>query len=56
MDRRFVLFYKECGRYEYDWFETENEIKDFVAFYKPDDIHVIHAIEVLDSREIDLTV
>ena len=53
---RFVLFYEECGRYEYDWFETEDEMRDFIALYKSNDIQIVEAIEILSSREIDLTV
>ena len=55
MEKRFVLFYPMESENEWQWFKTEEEMRDFLSFYKTDDIRMAKAIEILNIREIDFT-
>ena len=54
MEKRFVLFYPMESENEWQWFKTEEEMRDFLSFYEIDDIKMAKAIEILNIREIDL--
>ena len=55
MEKRFVLFYPMESENEWQWFKTEEEMRDFLSFYETDGIRMAKAIEILNIREIDLT-
>ena len=53
MDKRFLLTYLSTERrFEYSWFETEKEMKDFILRNNYID-KVIDCIEIKEVREID---
>ena len=53
MNRRFLLtFLCKEGRYEYGWFKTEEEMKDFIScntYIK----EVQNCIEIKEARDVD---
>ena len=53
MDKRFLLTYLSTeGRFEYSWFETEEEMKEFISCNNY--IDAIQAcIEIKGVREVD---
>lgn len=55
MDRNFLLTYitKE-KRLEYGWFESEDELQDFIEENEDDILEINDAIEVCQAREIEL--
>ena len=55
MEKRFVLFYPMESENEWQWFKTEEEMRDFLGFYETGGIKMAKAIEILNIREIDLT-
>ena len=53
MDKRFLLTYLSAeGSFEYSWFETEKEMKDFISCNNYID-EVQDCIEIKESREVD---
>ena len=53
MDKRFlVTFLSTERRFEYTWFETEKEMKDFISYNNYID-EVIDCIEIKEARDID---
>ena len=53
MDKRFLLTYlSDEGRFEYSWFETEKEIKNFISCNNYID-EVQDCIEIKEAREVD---
>ena len=53
MDKRFLLTYLSAeGRFEYRWFETEEELKDFILSNSYID-EVQDCIEIKESREVE---
>ena len=53
MDKRFLLTYLSTERrFEYIWFETEEEMKEFILSNKYID-EVIDCIEIKESRDVD---
>ena len=53
MDKRFLLTYLSTeGRFEYSWFETEEELKDFISCNNYID-EVQDCIEIKEAIEID---
>ena len=53
MDKRFLLTYlSDEGRFEYSWFETEEEIKNFISCNNYID-EFQDCIEIKEAREID---
>ena len=53
MDKRFLLTYLSAeGRFEYSWFETEKEIKNFISYNNYID-EVQDCIEIKEARDID---
>lgn len=55
MEKRFMLFYRIKGAFDLEWFKSEEEMRIFLSVYDPDEILVVKAMEILDSREIELT-
>jgi len=55
-DKRFMLTYSDDGSEVYQWFDTENELIDFVkqAKKKWKKFKVVDAIEIIQSRNIEL--
>lgn len=55
-DNRFMLTYSDDGSEVYEWFQTENELLDFVksAKKKWNTFKVIDAIEIIQCRNIEL--
>ena len=53
MDKRFlVTFLSIEGRFDYWWFETEKEMKDFISYNNYID-EVMDCIEIKEARDID---
>ena len=53
MDKRFLLTYLSAeGRSEYAWFETEEEMKDFISCNNYID-EVMDCIEIKEVRDVD---
>ena len=53
MDKRFLLTYLSTeGRFEYCWFHTEKEMKDFISCNNYID-EVQDSIEIKEAREVD---
>ena len=53
MDKRFLLTYlSDEGIFEYSWFETEKEMKDFISCNNYID-EVQDCIEIKEAREVD---
>ena len=53
MDKRFLLTYLSTERrFEYIWFETEKEMKDFILRNNYID-EVIDCIEIKEARDVD---
>ena len=53
MDKRFLLTYLSTeGRFEYSWFKTEKEMKDFISCNNYID-EVIDCIEIKEARDVD---
>ena len=53
MDKRFLLTYlSDEGRFEYSWFETEEELKDFISCNNYID-EVMDCIEIKEVRDVD---
>ena len=53
MDKRFLLTYLSVeGRFEYAWFETEEEMKEFILSNSYID-EVQDCIEIKEARDID---
>ena len=52
MDKRFLLTYlSDEGRFEYSWFGTEEEMKDFISCNNYID-EVQDCIEIKEAREV----
>lgn len=53
MDNKFLLtYYRKSDQHsDYEWFENEEDLKDFVTFNK-DDLELIEATEVCQAKEI----
>ena len=54
MEKRFVLFYIKEGKDDWGWFESEEEMRDFLSYYDSDELLVVEAIEILNCREIGI--
>ena len=53
MDKKFLVTYLSIeGRFDYCWFETEKEMKDFISCNNYID-GVIDCIEIKESRDVD---
>ena len=53
MDKRFlVTFLSIEGRFDYCWFETEKEMKDFISCNNYID-EVQDCIEIKEARDVD---
>ena len=53
MDKRFLLTYlSDEGRFEYSWFETEEEMKEFILSNSYID-EVQDCIEIKEARDVD---
>ena len=53
MDKRFLLTYLSAeGRFEYNWFETEEEMKDFISCNNYID-EIQDCIEIKGARDVD---
>ena len=53
MDKRFLLTFLSIeGRFDYCWFETEKEMKDFISYNNYID-EVQDCIEIKGVRDID---
>ena len=53
MDKRFLLTYLSAeGRFEYIWFKTEKEMKDFILRNNYID-EVMDCIEIKEVRDVD---
>ena len=53
MDKRFLLTYLSTeGRFEYTWFETEEEMKEFILSNNYID-EVQDCMEIKESRDVD---
>ena len=53
MDKRFLVTYLSTeGRFDYCWFETEKEMKDFISYNNYID-EVQDCIEIKEARDID---
>ena len=53
MDKRFLLTYLSCaGIFEYGWFETEEEMKEFILSSSYID-EVQDCMEIKEARDID---
>ena len=53
MDKRFLLTYlSDEGRFEYSWFETEKEMKEFILSNSYID-EVQDCIEIKEARDVD---
>ena len=53
MDKRFLLTYLSIERrFEYIWFETEKEMKDFISCNNYID-EVMDCIEIKEVRDVD---
>ena len=53
MDKRFLLTYlSDEGRFEYNWFETEEELKKLISCNNYID-EVQDCIEIKEARDID---
>ena len=53
MDKRFlVTFLSIEGRFDYCWFETEEEMKDFISYNNYID-EVQDCMEIKEARDID---
>ena len=53
MDKRFLLTYLSIkGIFEYRWFETEKEMKDFISCNNYID-EVQDCMEIKEARDID---
>ena len=53
MDKRFLLTYlSDEGRFEYSWFHTEEEMKEFILSNSYID-EVIDCIEIKEARDVD---
>ena len=53
MDKDYLLTYQSAKSHEfqYEWFETEEELREFVIVNK---IEVIDAIKIIVEKEIEL--
>ena len=53
MDKRFLVTYLSVeGRFDYSWFETEKEMKDFISYNNYID-EVQDCMEIKEARDID---
>ena len=53
MDKRFLLTYLSTeGRFEYIWFKTEKEMKEFILCNNYID-EVMDCIEIKEARDVD---
>ena len=53
MDKRFLLTYLSVeGRFDYCWFETVKEMKDFISYNNYID-EVQDCMEIKEARDID---
>ena len=53
MDKRFLLTYLSTERrFEYSWFETEKQMKDFISLNNYID-EVQDCIEIKETRDVD---
>ena len=53
MDKRFLLTYLSTERrFEYSWFETEKQMKDFISRNNYID-EVQDCIEIKETRDVD---
>ena len=53
MDKRFLVTYLSTeGRFDYSWFETEKEMKDFISCNNYID-EVQDCIEIKEAREVN---
>ena len=53
MDKRFLVTYLSTeGRFDYCWFETEKEMKDFISCNTYID-EVQDCIEIKEAREVE---
>ena len=53
MDKKFLVTYLSTeGRFDYSWFETEKEMKDFISYNNYID-EVQDCMEIKEARDID---
>ena len=53
MDKRFLVTYLSVeGRFDYSWFETEKEMKEFISSNRFID-EIQDCMEIKESRDVD---
>ncbi|MFB6499738.1 hypothetical protein [Bacillus haynesii] len=51
-DKQYLLTYIKAGTTNFDWFDTEEEMRDF--YRENEDIKVLDSVRVWNVQEIDL--
>jgi hypothetical protein len=52
MDRNYLLTYLKDGYAQFDWFESLEEMQDFIDRIKPDDIYETQRIIATEEVEV----
>lgn len=52
MNKNYLLTYLKANSHQYEWFETEEEMLEFVDTH--DSIEVLDSLELFNVREIDI--
>ncbi|CAI6276527.1 hypothetical protein MKS87_11390 [Bacillus subtilis] len=52
-DKEYLLTYKKNGTTDFDWFDTEEEMRNFYEENK--NIEIIDSIRIWNVQEIDLS-
>ena len=54
MERRFLLTHKKFRFATFEWFETKEEMLDFIERNEMEEDDIFETIEVLDSVDVEL--
>lgn len=53
--KNFLLTYTKTNHsFSFAWFDTEDELNDFIEENKDDILEIMDAIEIYNARELDL--
>lgn len=54
MDNKYLLTYNDKMHFEYGWFETEEELKEFAESLERQGYEINEAFEITIAREIEV--
>jgi hypothetical protein len=53
-DRRYLITYRTKNKFDFDWLETEEELREFIECNEIEKDDIIDALEIIAYKEVEL--